>query len=108
MYLKLTDIKKHLNLDNEFKEDDNYLLDLQSVAEKTVENHIDTPLALLANKNGGRLPSPVLQAMLLFVGNLYANRESVSYSQVYRVPNSYDYLLDLYKNYGHTKNVNVL
>lgn len=101
MYLTLERIKKHLNIDSDFTGDDEYLLFLEDVAEKTVQRHIDDNLEVIAN--GGELPSPLLQAMLLYIGNLYMSRESIKFSNVQDVPFSYDYLLSLYKNYNNTK-----
>ena len=47
----------------------------------------------------GMLPPAVIQAMLLLIGTLYANRESVAFGAPHTVPHSYEYLLDLYRNY---------
>ena len=101
MFVSLGEIKKHLNIDNDFNDDNEYLLALEEVAEKAVQKHINQKLSLLAEENGGELPSPLLHAIKLFVGNLYLSRESISYSSVVEVPMSYNYLLDLYKNYNN-------
>lgn len=98
MFLQLELIKKHLVIDEFYKDDDDYLIYLADVAEKTVEKHIDTNLSDLANDRGD-LPSPLLHAMLLFIGDMYASRESISFTSVSEVPFSYDYLLTLYKKY---------
>lgn len=98
MYLSLSRIKKHLNLDSDFIQDDDYLLMLEDVAEKTVERHIDCSLTEL-QADGGELPTPLLQAMLLFIGDMYSNRESVAFSSATEIPFSYEYLLSLYKDY---------
>lgn len=104
MYLKLYQVKKHLNIDDDFTEDDEYLVDLIHVAEAVIQKHIDDNLKEVAEANGGELPSPLAQAMLLLIGDLYANRESVAYTSVSELPLSYKYLLSLYKNYnGKTK-----
>lgn len=102
MYLTLEQIKKHLNIDSSFTDDDDYLLFLYEVAERTVQRHIDSNLSSLAVEEGGELPTPLLHAMLLYIGNLYAQREAISYSSVIDVPFSYDYLLSLFKNYNNT------
>jgi len=60
-------------------------------------------LSVLADENGGELPSPLIQAMLLYIGNMYSSRESIKFSNVQDVPFSYDYLLSLYKNYNNHK-----
>lgn len=98
MYIDLSTIKKHLNIDESFKDDDEYLLMLEKVAEKSVAKHIDKDLAEL--EDGGELPSPLLQAMLLFIGNMYNTRESVTFGSAMEVPLSYNYILDLYKDYS--------
>lgn len=99
MYINLETIKKHLNIDSFFTEDDEYLMLLEDVAEKAVSKHIDCNLSELQDGNGG-LPSPLLHAILLLVGNMYMQRESISFSNATEVPLSYSYLLDLYKDYS--------
>ena len=44
MFLKLNDLKKHLNVDADFTEDDEYIMSLAEVAEQIVQKHIDTRL----------------------------------------------------------------
>ena len=99
MYLQLNQIKKHLNIDEDFKSDDEYLLQLAQAAQNVVEVHIDRPLDSLLNEEGN-LPSSLIQAMLLLVGTWYANRESVSFASNSVLPHSYDYIIALYKNYN--------
>ena len=105
MYITLNDIKKHLNIDETFTDDDAYLASLVEVAAEVVAKHIDCNLDDLCDLDeDGKvdettLPSPLIHAMKLFVGNMYANRESISYASAQSIPNSYDYLLSLYKNY---------
>jgi len=98
MYIQLYQVKKHLNIDESFRDDDEYLMSLVEVAEKVVERNIDTSLELLENGDG-EIPSPLTQAMLLLIGNFYANRESVAFANSTNVPYSYQYLIDLYRNY---------
>jgi hypothetical protein len=46
------------------------------------------------------LPAPITQAMLLVVGNLYANREPVAIGvSAVNVPYTFEYLKGLYKNH---------
>ena len=99
MFLEIDRIKKHLNIDDYYKDDDNYLVYLYEVAEKVVEKHTDTSLKKIAEENGGELPPPILHAMLLFIGDMYKSRESISFGSVASIPFSYEYILSLYKNY---------
>lgn len=99
-HLTLKLIKEHLNLDNDFTLDDEYLSMLGGVVEKVVERHIDDSFAYLANTNGGHLPAPLIQAMLLLLGTYYSNREHIAFNANYEVGNSYTFLIDLYRNYS--------
>ena len=99
MYLQLYQIKKHLNIDEDFHSDDEYLVELAQAAQNVVEVHIDRPLESLENEEG-YIPSSLTQAMLLLVGTWYANRESISFAGTYVLPHSYDYIIALYKNYN--------
>ena len=100
MYIQLDLAKKHLNIEDDFIEDDEYILSLIEVAESAVRVHINVDFASIAEKNGGVLPPPILQAALLMVGNLYTNREPLGTKQQ-ELPLNYQYLIDLYKNYNN-------
>ena len=102
MYLTLTQAKQHLNLDVDFIDDDDYITSLMQVAEASVELHINQKLIDVVAVNGEVLPLPLMQAMLLMVGNLYANREIVSFSmKTLEIPFNYRYLLNFYQNYSN-------
>lgn len=96
MYIALDKIKKHLNIDAEFIADDNYLMSLSEVAEEIVQRHIGYRFNdMLVD---GQLPMALQHSMLLFIGTLYANRESVTYGSANTLPHAYDYILDLFTN----------
>ena len=97
MYVTLCEAKKHLLVDNSFKDDDEYILALIDVAEDAVAINLNVQLASITV--GGELPPAVKAAILLLVGNLYANREHVAYTSINKVPYTFDYLISLYKNY---------
>lgn len=99
-HLTLKLIKEHLNLDNDFTLDDAYLSNLGDVVETVVEKNIDDSFVYLANANHGKLPTPLIQAMLLLLGSYYANREHIAFNANYEVGNSYTFLIDLYRNYS--------
>ena len=93
MYITLEQAKKHLLVDEDFRADDMYILDLIAVAEDSVSKHLD--IALDELEVGGTLPPAIIHAMLLMIGNLYAN----SYGTVVKIPYSYEYLIGLYRKY---------
>lgn len=78
MYITLKECKKHLQIDEDFTDDDNYIILLAQVAEDAVAQHLDTALKELIKD--GELPSAVKHSILLMVGNLYATREPVAYT----------------------------
>ena len=98
MYIDLDYAKKHLNIEPDFTEDDEYILGLIDVAEQAVRVHVNEDFDTLAENNGGCLPSPLSQAMLLMIGNMYQNREPLGTKNA-ELPYNYRYLIDLYRNY---------
>lgn len=98
MYIDLDYAKKHLNIEPDFTEDDEYILGLIDMAEKAVRVHVNEDFDTLAEKNGGCFPTPLLQAMLLMIGNMYQNREPLGNRA--ELPLSYTYLIRLYQNWN--------
>lgn len=97
MYLDLSTIKQHLYIDH--NDEDRYLCDLETVAEDAVKTDLNLNSLCEIEDETGMLPASVIQAMLLLIGTLYANRESVTYGTPHTVPHSYEYLLDLNRQY---------
>lgn len=97
MYLTLEQVKKHLLIDEDFIADDSYITDLITVAQDSVSQHLD--IALEELEAGGTLPPAIIHAMLLMIGNLYTNREPVTFGTVVKIPYTYEYLIGLYKHY---------
>ena len=100
MLIDLETIKKHLNLDAEYTDDDTYLVQLENVAETLVEKHIDKTFEDIISEEG-EIPQPLLHTILLFIANLYDNRESVGYTQVNEIPNTLTYILNMYRDYNN-------
>ena len=90
--------KKHLNLDEDYTEDDEYILGLVAAAKGAVEKALNASLDRLAEENGGEVPMAIIQAILLMVGNFYQNRE-ITGSKVAALPYNFEYLVNLYKHY---------
>lgn len=100
MYITVEDLKKHLNIDDDFKGDDEYLAYLITVAEDAISIHIDRNLSEVADENGGELPAVLIHAMKLFIGDMYQSRESTSFNgSPSEIPFSYTYLTSLYRRY---------
>ena len=97
MYLTIDDVKKHLYIDHD--DDNRYIADLITVAEDAVKTDLNLDSLCEIEDETGMLPASVIQAMLLLIGTLYANRESVTYGTPHTVPHSYDFLIDLNRKY---------
>ena len=97
MYLSVNDVKRHLYIDH--CDDDRYLCDLITVAEDAVRRDLNLYSLKDIEDETGMLPASVLHAMLILIGTLYANRESVTYGTPHTVPHSYEYLIALARNY---------
>ncbi|MBF1058658.1 MAG: phage gp6-like head-tail connector protein [Peptostreptococcus sp.] len=101
MYVNLQQLKKHLNIDSSFHEDDEYLVDLVNASELAIERYIDDKFENILIASGRTtLPPTLQQAVLILTANFYANRESIAFSSHTELPYSLTYLLDLYKNYS--------
>lgn len=97
MFITLKNAKKHLNIDDSFIGDDDYITSLIKVAEDAVVKNEN--IALKDMVEDGELPSSIIHSILLLVGNLYNNREATSYSAVSEVPYTYKYLINLNRNF---------
>ena len=94
----LEQVKPHLNIDPSYTGDDKYLADLIEVSEVVVSKEIGIELSEL--EEGGVIPAPLRQAILLMVGNFYANREPVAFASSSEIPLSYKYLVQFYRDYS--------
>jgi hypothetical protein len=99
-YITLDQAKKHLNLDECFCDDDDYITHLIEMAETVVEKAICHKLSGMEGEDGS-IPTPLCHAILLTVGNFYSNREPVAVGTITaEMPLSYQYLIDLYRDYA--------
>lgn len=96
-YILIDDAKKHCNIDEDFHDDDEYIKLLIDVAEDAVSKHIDKPLDKCLKH--GKIEASIRACILLMIGQLYANREPVSYATAVEVPLAYNYLANLNKTY---------
>jgi uncharacterized phage protein (predicted DNA packaging) len=99
---KYTDIellKKHLVIDFPEKGEEEYLSLLLDAAESRIQEEINQPLETFVED--GKLNSTLVCAILILAGNLYANREPVSYGSVSVkvIPFTLSYLIQPYRLY---------
>lgn len=97
--MTINEAKQHLNIDLDFTGDDEYIEQLIMVCEQVVVNRCKVS-SIDELKVDGELPRPIIHAIKLFIGNLYNNRESVSFGQAHELPMSFEYLILPYVKYG--------
>lgn len=99
-YATLDMAKRHLNIEDAFTDDDNYIEGLIDVAEEKVaaELCMDVDGMASINKNGS-LPSPLIHAILLTIGAYYTNREDITTVQTRPLEYGVKYLTQLYRNF---------
>lgn len=101
MYTTIDQVKRHLNIDPDFNDDNLLLLQYINAAEDAVAKYLDKDLADLVDCEG-TIPASIRSAIWLMVGHLYNNREAVGYSSATKVPLAYEYLLDQYASTAKT------
>jgi hypothetical protein len=82
----ITYLKHHLNIDESYTDDDEYLTLLYTAVKKRLAKHLNLPLLKF---NEIEEEEPIKMAIFLMVGTLYNNRENVAYSNAYEVPYTY-------------------
>lgn len=96
-YVTVDEAKQHLYID--FFDDDIMIEGMIDAAEDVVGKCLNIDIDTLKNEEGN-IPSAIKHAIKIMVGNLYNSRESVSFNATpFRIPYSFEYLLQPYKNY---------
>ena len=97
MIVTLTDAKKHLNIDEYFVDDDEYISELITDCEGIVSEQACVDISSL----DGTALRTAKRAVLLLVGDYYAQREStVIGASVNAHPLGFDRLCNLIRNYA--------
>lgn len=94
-YIQLDELKKHLNIETSFNEDDLYLSTLIDVAELSIQEYCNGGL----NTYTDNVPITVKHATLILAAHLYINRTVVSFAQALEIPYSFKFLLNPYRIY---------
>lgn len=96
-YISLSDAKKHLNITS--SEDDDYLTRIIiPAAEDAVQEELCRSLDMFENPDGV-LPAALQQAILLTIGDFYANRETTAFTSTSTIT-AVGRLKNLYRDYN--------
>jgi len=101
-YVDLEYLKKQLNIESSFTDDDAYIISLEGAAEEVVEKYLDYPLKKYED-NDGKLPKALVHAISLWVSTNYAIRESISNVNLTETPHSLELIISLFKDYKINK-----
>ena len=103
-YTTVSELKKHLNIEEEFTDDDVYLLELISVAEMAVSSYCnggveEASIIVIDDVTYDALPKAVKQACLMLAAHLYINRTPIAFTNTTEIPYTLKFLLAPYRNY---------
>lgn len=95
-YTTVDELKKHLNIEAEYIDDDAYLLELITVAEIAVFNYCNGGLVIELET----LPVPVKHACLFLAAHFYTNRTPIAFTNTTEIPYTLKFLLSPYRVYA--------
>ena len=99
MYTNIQYFKKNLNIENDYNDEDTYLLNLLQVAELQVDNYLNGGMSGFTGTTGTTAPpATIKQAVYLLATHYYLNRTIITPMACNAIPYSFSALLDFYKN----------
>lgn len=98
MYISVELAKKHLNINPSFTADDDYIAMIIEAAEQAVLATCNLQEEELL-QDGGTIPSPIINATLLLIGDMYSNRQTTAFTTVNKIP-TFKFLLANFIKYN--------
>jgi len=95
----ILDLKRQLNIESTYTDEDTSLQLYLDVAEASVLSELNLYTGTTSGYTGTYQPVMLKQAVLLFAAHLYTTRQIVSFGQAYKIPYTYQYLINPYKDY---------
>lgn len=99
MKISLAEIKKHLNINADYTDDDQLIESYYEAAVAAVLHDCDLSDESMAYDEEENFRPLIKQAILLLIGNFYANRESEVFATTYSLGHGYQYLIMLSRDY---------
>jgi hypothetical protein len=93
------DLKKQLNIESDYTDDDLILQQYLNVAEASVLSYLNLYTGSTTGVTGTYQPVEVKQGVLLLAAHLYTTRQIVAYGQPYKIPYTFEFLLNPYKEF---------
>lgn len=95
--VNINELKRNLNIEESFTDDDVFLQNILNVADNAVQTYLGT-LALTGYTEVS-VPIEIHHSVILLASHFYLNRNMVSYAQGFEIPYSFKFLLAPYKDY---------
>jgi hypothetical protein len=103
--ITVAELKKQLNIELPYTDDDVYLADSIAVAELSVNNYLGasavsgfTTVTGYTSGFTSNLPVAIRRAILIVASHLYLNRSLVNFGNASVTPFTFNFLLDNYQN----------
>lgn len=103
--IPVLELKRQLNIEAAFTDDDTYLADCIGVAELSVNNYLGasaisgyTTVTGYTSGFTSNLPVAIRRAILIVAAHLYLNRQLVNFGNASVTPFTFNFLLDNYQN----------
>jgi len=100
--MNIAELKRQLNIESDFTDDDILLQHYLNVAEESTLNYLNLYTGSTSGVTGSTRPVSIDQAVLLLASHFYVTRQLVSYGQAYKIPYTMEYLLNAYKEFTIT------
>lgn len=97
--MNIQEFKRHLNIEASYVDEDITLQLYLDVAEESVINYLNYGTDSTSGVTGTNMPLGVKQGILLLAAHLYTTRQPVSYGQPYKIPYTFEFLLNPYRFY---------
>ena len=96
MNISITSLKRQLNIESTYTDDDAILQHYLDVAEERVKMYLG--VNALTGYTDTTIPITIQQAVIMLAGHFYLNRNMVAFSTATEIPYSFKWLLDPYKD----------
>lgn len=93
MICTIDELKQNLNIELNYKDDDEYLLMLLEVSEEMVFKYLDKQ-----KSDYNIIPYNIKYAILILASQYYENRTSIAFASSNKIPFSFDFLLSTERN----------
>ena len=95
----IAELKRQLNEPDDWNDDNIILQQYLNVAEQAVINNLNYYTGSTSGVTGSTRPVSISQAVLLLAAHMYVTRTPISYGQAYKIPYTFEFLLNPYKEF---------